>query len=298
MKKNLLYIIPAVILLGIFISRQMGWFSNTSHYKVIFPEVSGLVIGSDVLVQGVRVGKVHAIKIVNQNAIESDLTVNKSLVLYKGATARLVTVNTVAGTKNIILDPGKGKEILTEGALLTGLVDSSTLEPGSKRLESFLDNFKYLLTSADTGLRNVHTIIKGQLTKKAMVTLVSLDQQTKKLAVQAQAFNNNSVSLTAGLRQFDSATAKWVKGQDKFNQALNNIADNSTKLASQDLVAQVNGITKSLNKLKIPQFPDKKDSGYQQTLKNLNSIKKSMQELKSNPQGIHLFGKKKIVRTE
>jgi phospholipid/cholesterol/gamma-HCH transport system substrate-binding protein len=82
-------------------------FGATSTYRADFTDVSGLTIGDDVRVAGVRVGTVSGISIVRHNTAEVTFSVSKSRPLPDSATIRLRYRNLV-GQRYLDIEQGAG----------------------------------------------------------------------------------------------------------------------------------------------------------------------------------------------
>ena len=83
-------------------------YGSTSTYRADFSDVSGLQVGDDVRVAGVRVGSISDIKIVNHDTARVSFTVQKSRPLPTSIIAQLRYRNLV-GQRYLDLEQGPGK---------------------------------------------------------------------------------------------------------------------------------------------------------------------------------------------
>lgn len=79
--------------------------SSSVGYSAIFSDVTGLVVGSDVDISGVRVGQVTSIRVVDRNLAQVDFTVQSGRKLPASVTATIYYLNLV-GQRYIQLAQG------------------------------------------------------------------------------------------------------------------------------------------------------------------------------------------------
>ncbi len=82
-------------------------FGSTFSYKADFSDVTGLEVGDDVRIAGVKVGSVNGIKIVHRNEAQVDFSVEKSSPLPKSVVVALRYRN-LAGQRYIDVSQGAG----------------------------------------------------------------------------------------------------------------------------------------------------------------------------------------------
>ncbi len=115
-------------------------FGDTTTYKADFVDASGLTVGDDVRVAGVRVGTVGDIKIVDQNTAQVTFSVVKTRPLPESVTIKLRYRNLV-GQRYLDVEQGAGDstKTLAPNAVIplshtTPAVDLTTLFTGFKPL--------------------------------------------------------------------------------------------------------------------------------------------------------------------
>ena len=122
-----------VLLVALFF---FGFAYNVSNLQVVkgytltadFLKVGGLSIGSDVRINGIKIGTVTS-----QNLNKEDYTVkvtfsiSSDVKLPKDSTVAIVS-DGLMGDKFVKIEPGKSKEFLADGASFTKTKDYKTLE--------------------------------------------------------------------------------------------------------------------------------------------------------------------------
>ena len=93
-----------------------------------FLKVGGLNVGSDVRINGIKVGTVVSQKLDNENYdAEIIMSLSSAVSLPKDSTAVIVGDGLI-GDKFIKIEPGKSKEMLQNGDVITNVKDFKTIE--------------------------------------------------------------------------------------------------------------------------------------------------------------------------
>ena len=93
-----------------------------------FLKVGGLNVGSDVRINGIKVGTVVSQKLDNENYdAEIVMSLSSDVPLPKDSTAVIVGDGLI-GDKFIKIEPGKSKEMLQNGDVITNVKDFKTIE--------------------------------------------------------------------------------------------------------------------------------------------------------------------------
>ncbi len=93
-----------------------------------FLKVGGLTIGSDVMINGIKVGTVIDQKLDNENYnAEVRLSIAPDIQLPKDSFA-VIASNGLMGSKFVKIEPGKSREMLKDGDEISNTKDFKTLE--------------------------------------------------------------------------------------------------------------------------------------------------------------------------
>lgn len=93
-----------------------------------FMKVGGLSIGSDVRINGIKVGTVTAQKLNNEDyTVEVSFSISSDVKLPKDSVVAIVG-DGLMGDKFVKITPGKSKEILQDGGRFVKMKDFKTLE--------------------------------------------------------------------------------------------------------------------------------------------------------------------------
>jgi phospholipid/cholesterol/gamma-HCH transport system substrate-binding protein len=237
----------------------MGWawlgkieFKNRGYGVIIrFPDVTGLQVNDPVRIGGVEKGEITAIKYTAQY-IEVKADVEYDVVLYSDATAAILDVAMISGTKYVDVDPGTSGIVLAKNAPIKG--DASYGIPIAKlgEIGSKIDGLLYSLQSQD-------------LIKSAATTLQNLSTATQQLT-QLISANEENLKITTDNAKITMENAK------KLTEKMDKIVTDADFVMSN-----IKSGKGTLGKL------TKEDSLYNELNATLVSIKELANDIKANP---------------
>ncbi len=120
-----------LILTVYFIGSKKDLFQNTSKISSVFKDVSGLQVGNNVRLSGVKVGTVKGIKILTDTVIVVDMLIDDNTVhLIKKNSIASVSSDGLVGSMIVDIRPGKvpSDEIVKPGDTLQSISRISTTE--------------------------------------------------------------------------------------------------------------------------------------------------------------------------
>ncbi|HEX4243960.1 MAG TPA: MlaD family protein [Acidimicrobiales bacterium] len=218
--------IMAVLVIGIiFLNRNI--FDSGYQVSARFPNAAGISSGTDVLVAGVKVGKVNSVK-VDGNAVDATMSINHGTVLPHNTLAS-VQVETLLGVVDVALQPVSGWATpLRPGALIT-----NTSVP--EEFYQVQNTAGHLLTQTNAkALNNVieslATITQGkqqqvaQIIKGLGALTTTVDQRSGEVSQLIDSANNVSSTLNSRDQQLASVL-------DNLNTVTGGLANQSGDLA-------------------------------------------------------------------
>ena len=122
-----------VLLVALFF---LGFAYNVSDLQVVkgytltadFLKVGGLSIGSDVRINGIKIGTVTSQSLNNEDyTVKVTFSISSDVKLPKDSTVAIVS-DGLMGDKFVKIEPGKSKEFLADGASFAKTKDYKTLE--------------------------------------------------------------------------------------------------------------------------------------------------------------------------
>jgi len=179
-----------ILTITISIIATMGSFSlvKTYHVYTEFDSISGLLKKAKVKIAGINVGVLRSISLHNLKA-KLKLSINKNIVLYKNAYARIVSVG-VVGKKYIEIVPGSAVfPVVKDGDFIPSVTNVSI----ENALSSIVNKINKALDSEKD----------GDIAKNLADAIYSLKKVLNSLAAQ----NDHLVSLIENFNKFSSDLA-------------------------------------------------------------------------------------------
>lgn len=201
------------------------------HVRVLFSDVTGLQVGDDVRVAGVKKGRVKSIKLEGK-AVEVVMRLPREVKLYKDAGFAIMDVALISGTKYIAVMPGTSSVALdlderprgkpSAAFAMNKIVD---LSESVNELVTVLRKNLFTdeaITSAKETVENLNALTKN--------LAVVLDKSGRDLATGVNAFKSASIRLdsllgseefTNTVARLDTLTRKMSTGEGSLAKLLN-----------------------------------------------------------------------------
>ncbi|MDN5203570.1 MlaD family protein [Fulvivirgaceae bacterium BMA10] len=198
----------SILYLGFNFLKGADLFSRTNTYYALYQDIGGLTISNPVMINGVAVGRVSSISILQErgNEVLVALDVGKDIVLGDPTTARLAT--DLLGSKSIILNVGDISRPLNSGDTLRGVLDESILEairkttdPITKKVDSLVIGFNVTRQKLDSALDSF-TALSGNLNGTLGDNRANIKKSMANLAALTTAMNDETNGLKPMLLKF------------------------------------------------------------------------------------------------
>jgi len=245
-KVGLLAIVSITILyFGFNFLKGIDLFKDTNGYYALYENIDGLTISNPVIINGLSVGRVSYIQILQQkgNLVAVEMNIDSKIVLSNGTVARLINTDFL----------------------------------GSKAIELILsDSVDYYYEDGDTLRSAVDEGITEFLKESAGPVADNLGTTIGRLNAILENFQGNSEKINATLANLDGITRnlnrKMPTMQDSLIVLLSNLNNNSRELSEvltglKPVLANTAQITDSLKTVDFGKTMDKT----QLMLDNLNS---------------------------
>ncbi|WP_230466668.1 MlaD family protein [Faecalibacter macacae] len=291
-------------------------FTSGRVFKVKFDNVSGLAPSKPVSINGLRVGRVEEIKIIeDQQPIHFEvlISVEKDVEFSKNTVAEIYEPGIMSGPEvRLILD--YGKNIAQSGDFLPGRVAGGMiagfqeqLGPTQTKIDSVLVTLNKTLAGVDSMLDQENKQNLKVLLNNLNKTVTSFDATAKSIEKTSNSANSlinaNEKTITKTLDNANTTLAstkatieKFGKTADKINameleKTIKNFED-----ASKSLTVLLDDINKGKGTLGKLAKEDDIANELQATIKNMNVL---VEDLKKNPSryvNISVFGKKQEIQ--
>ncbi len=243
-KVGLLAIISGTILyLGFNYLKGKDLFSNTNKYYAIYANIDGLNVSNPVIVNGFAVGRVSAIKIVQEldNKVLVELDVDENVVLGDSTVATL-TNEDFLGSKAILLEIGH---------ITTPAQNGDTLLAGfDKGLSALFERAQPLTDNIGITIGRINEILIGlEGAGEEVNTLLKSFNQTL-IHVNALITTNN-VKINHTFNQINKLLANIDDKVEKLDPVLVNVNKSLDKVNALEIQATLTTLNETMDELKL-----------------------------------------------
>jgi phospholipid/cholesterol/gamma-HCH transport system substrate-binding protein len=299
-KVGLLTLVCGLILyFGFNFLKGMDFFDPTTTYYVVYGKVEGLKVSNPVYVNGLSVGRVSSISILQSrgNQLLVSLDVQDGLKLGQGSLASL-TDDGLLGGKKIDLIIKSGDQILAEGDTLqaqtiSGLTDqlAAKASPVMASLDTTLVNLNRLIVEYQGMSTEVKKIMANTAQATGQASGIMADNRS-----QLAATMTNVQKLTSSLTETEKSLKPLLGKVNTFADSLNALQLAGTVAKASQTVASLNQTLAAINKgqgsLGKLVYNDSLYANLNRTVVSLDSL---FTDLKARPKRyVHfsLFGRK------
>ena len=242
-----------LLILGFNFLKGKKLFSDSKTVIGKFGNVNGLANSNPVMVNGLQVGTVYKISptkdmrliLVNMN-ITSDINIpDNSIAIIKPNPLGTTAVEIKLGDSHNFLKTNQ--EIITEA-------NAGIFNDILKKVDPVLYEVKNAVSSIDSFLRNLNTIVDPRAKNNIGGTLENLNKTTASLITSAASLeillNTQSGALAKTLNNLSSVTSNLANNNDKISGVLTNLDKTTTNLANLNLKATLDSLDATINSLK------------------------------------------------
>ena len=280
-------------------------FTSGNTYYVVYSDVSGLAPSKPVTVNGLRVGRVDNIEIIDDARpiyFVATIKLERKIGFSKNTIAQIWEPGLMSGAEVRLLLDYKGNSAKSgdtlRGELKHSMLDefSNKLDPTQKKLDSLMVNLNSTIGDAHKLLDDENRENFKQILKNLDATLVSFNQTSKSLT---QTSDNAGKLIEENREQLTKTLSVAQTTVEKFGQT----ADKLNNLELEKIIANFEQVSAKLN-----QTLDEINSGkgtmgallkdrelYDNLLKTTNSLDELLGDMKKHPDRyiqFSIFGKK------
>ena len=249
MKKEIKIGIFAVVVLlaswaGIRFLSGLDVFSRTRTYYVDYTEVSGIAQASPVMILGVKVGSVTAIKLdpTKAEGVELTLEVSRDYNLPIDSKAKLFSDGLMGG-KAIAIEYGTSAEFLKNGDHLTAAYDKGLMDMAGAELEGLTKKIGEALTSLTATLDNVNGML-DENRKSFGGVMKNIDSMTDTMDDVLTGKKQDLVAIVENLSAFADALGR---NSAQIDSMVNNVATVTDQFAAANVAESLQQTLAKLN---------------------------------------------------
>ena len=249
MKKEIKIGIFAVVVLlaswaGVRFLSGLDVFSRTRTYYVDYTEVSGIAQASPVMILGVKVGSVTAIKLdpTKAEGVELTLEVSRDYNLPIDSKAKLFSDGLMGG-KAIAIEYGTSAEFLKNGDHLTAAYDKGLMDMAGAELEGLTKKIGEALTSLTATLDNVNGML-DENRKSFGGVMKNIDSMTDTMDDVLTGKKQDLVAIVENLSAFADALGR---NSAQIDSMVNNVATVTDQFAAANVAESLQQTLAKLN---------------------------------------------------
>jgi len=221
------FFIIGCILVFIFGFSYLKGSSLLSKEKVVhalYDDVEGLVVGANVTISGMNVGKVQIIDFdENYDKIKVTFTLRDDLVFSNQSVAQLYEAGLIGGKAIAILPQYDSTvEPVTDNDVLPSEIKPGLTELVNQQIAPLQDKIEGLLTSADSLFAGVSNVMNYETQNNIKVTLEGLAASVNNINALSSSVNRileaNEKGFASTLNNLDNATQNLTQLTDSLNQ--------------------------------------------------------------------------------
>ncbi|MDA8658096.1 MlaD family protein [Flavobacteriaceae bacterium] len=221
------FFIIGCILVFIFGFSYLKGSSLLSKEKVVhalYNDVEGLVVGANVTISGMNVGKVRAIDFdENYDKIKVTFTLREDLVFSNQSVAQLYEAGLIGGKAIAILPQYDSTvEPVTDNDELPSEIKPGLTELVNQQIAPLQDKIEGLLTSADSLFAGVSNVMNYQTQNNIKATLEGLAATVNNINALSSSVNrileDNEKGFASTLNNLDDVTQNLTQLTDSLNQ--------------------------------------------------------------------------------
>ena len=263
----------------------------------LYEDVEGLVVGANVTISGLNVGKVKSIDFnENYNKIKVTFSLREDLTFSNQSTAQLYEAGLIGGKAIAILPKYDTGTVIQSDDVLPSNIKPGLTELVNQQIAPLQDKIEGLLTSADSLFAGVSNVMNYETQKNLKASLDGLTTTIDNINSISFSMNrlviSNEKTLNATLNNLNEVTGNLSQLTDSLNQMPLMATVKNFEVTSEQLKVIIGRLEEgegSMGQL----LNDK--TLYDNLVNSSNALDALLTDLKANPKRyVHfsIFGKK------
>lgn len=301
------------LVLGFNFLKGNSLFSSKKKIYAVYKQVNGLQPSNSVQVNGLIVGNVTDLEVLDKNAgqILVTLSISRKIEIPKNSVARISSE--LLGTKKVELDFGNAAEYLQNGDTIYAAVDNSITDALKEQLNPLVSKLEGTLGQVDSLLMTVNSVFDTTAKGNLRSAINHLNGTMGHLSTATNSLNGmleRNGNLYNTFSNLESVSGNLKNNNEKItgildnaNKAMSTIANGELEQTLKSLQETSAALSQTMAKLNSSDgtagllLNDKKV--YNNLQATLGSLNKLIEDLRYNPKRyVHfsLFGKKDKVK--
>ena len=281
-----------ILFFGIKFLKGSDIFQKENTYYAYYNDVSGMLVSSNVLVNGLRVGYVKEIEATNERADNFlvTFTCSSDIKIPQDSKITLFSAD-LLGSKALKLQLGTSSKIIEDGDTLSSDRELGMLDNLGASVTPLMNNLDSILTS-------INKILNAQTQTSLQNTITNLETTTSKLSSISCDLDNMMTSektkLAKIIENTESITANFKENNEKLSNIIANVDNIVDSAAKANIGTTLIETGKSIEKLNTVLGVIEKGKGnvgllindeelYKSLDNSAKNLNKLIEDIKENP---------------
>lgn len=285
-------IVLVILFFGIKFLKGSDVFQKENTYYAVYDNVSGMLVSSNVFVNGLRVGYVKEIEATNDRADNFLVTfIVRSDIKIPEDSKILLFSSDLLGSKALKLELGSSSRIISDGDTL-----SSGRELGM--LDNLGESISPMMNNLDSILSSLNKILNTQSQNSLKNTIANLETTTNKLSSISTNLDNlmieEKVKLAKIIENTESITTNFQNNNEKLTNIIANVDNIVDSAAKANIGSTLIETGKSIERLNTVLGVIEKGKGnigllindeelYKSLDNSAKNLNKLIEDIKENP---------------
>lgn len=300
-----------LVIWGINYLKGKDIFTRQIVFYAVFDEVTGLLVSNPVTLSGVKIGQVDRINFFPDGSGKVLVTavIDRQIPIPLNSLANIEATD-IFGYKELKIQLGDAGNYLASGDTLKGFYNPSfaealakQLEPIQKQATAFADKLDSIITAVKSILGEENRLLVQQSIQSMQAGMASIENAAESLESTLE-IESDRISNIFGL--VESIITNIDNNNESLERIIQNFADISDTLASEQMVATIAGASEAIQSLnmvinRIEQGEGsaglllQDDSLYINLQKSSLQLEKLLEDIRNNPGkyfNISVFGRR------
>lgn len=230
----------AIFIFGFNYLKGTSLLDNSKIVSALYSDVEGLVIGANVTINGMNVGKVKNIDFdENYDKINVTFSLRSDLTFSNKSKAELYEAGLIGGKAIAILPVYEQGNIVKTGDVLPSNVKPGLTELVNQQIAPLQDKIEGLLTSADSLFAGVSNVMNYDTQNNLKLALENLSESIKNVAALTESMNRivvqNEKNFSGTMNNLEVTSKNLTRLTDSLNQMPLNATIKNFEQTSEDL---------------------------------------------------------------
>jgi phospholipid/cholesterol/gamma-HCH transport system substrate-binding protein len=258
-------------------------FQRTDQVYIRFDKIDGLKVANPVMINGLNIGKVEALTLLNDanHSILATLSFRRDVLIPKNSVFKIASSD-LLGTKIIRVEYSAEKTFIAAGDTLIGQSEISLMEDFSRQIDPVKRKAEHVINGMDSLLTELHTWFNKGGRNNLIASVSDLETTIRNFKETSEKVNklvgNESERLNQIIRNVASISENLKKNNDEISHAIENIDKITDDIAKSDLKKTIENTNATITDLNTVVAKIKNGQGSLGMLVNDETLYKNLQQ--------------------